>query len=179
MFYIFFSIVTNDCFIFLFKDNLLIARVNENDAMLHSENFVRRVNNVVRENCLSLKNLEEIYFILDPNEQQTSNRVSSSFVTAMTIMSENIKVFSIDSFEFQKGRLKNCLSVISFGKSLKKYWLNCYEDNKLLYRKKLSSFEEIRILNEKKKFQVICDFENVDFSTNFFFLKNNFKRFEV
>lgn len=176
MFYIFFSIVTEHCFIFLFDDNNLISTIKEHDPFLHSEKFVSRLNKILINNNLSLENLEEIYFVSDPNEQ-SGNRVSFSFVTTMMMLSESIRVFFVDIFEFQKGKLEDCFSVVSFGKKVKKYWLNCYENNQLSYRQRVFSLGEISTLN-KKKVEVVLDFKNIDFLENFFFLKDKFRKFE-
>jgi tRNA A37 threonylcarbamoyladenosine modification protein TsaB len=174
---LFFSLITDFIFISLFKNEKLFKSIYESNHCLHSENFINKLSFLLNDQNISLKDVDNIFFISGPGGQ-TGERVSFSFVTSMKILNPELKVFSLDSLTFQSGLIPNCLSIISVGQNTKKYYLNVYHDRNLILKKeRIEKFEVDKIIEEFRDFSLVCNFKDVDFSKIFLLLKDNFSEF--
>ncbi|HXN54495.1 MAG TPA: hypothetical protein VN854_00820 [Mycoplasmatales bacterium] len=158
----------------LFENDKIFSIFKKNNKLLHSDNFIGNLNEILKVNNFSLSDLDNVYFI-SGSGGWTGYRVSISFLTAMSILSK-VKFFSIDSLSFQKGKIKNCLSVIK--NNSRNYLLNHYENDVLIFTDNFLNLEQINAFN-RKNLPIFVDLNNIDFVENFFFLKNKFNEFEI
>lgn len=174
---LFFSLITDFIFVSLFENEKLINELYESNYCLHSENFVSKLSVLLKNNNLTLKSIDSIFFLSGPGGQ-TGERVSFSFVTAMKILNPDLKAFFLDSLKFQIGTNLNCLSIVTVGQSTKKYYVDIYKNGRIYLKKERVGESELReIKNNFKHFSSITDFENVKFSSLFLSLKSTFLPF--
>lgn len=178
MYSIFFSTVTDTVFICLLRGDSVITTICENNSLLHSENFVSKLNQLVTEVNLTLRDIKQIYFLSGPGSQ-TGERVAFSFVTIMKILDPQVELFTLDSLSFQASLEQDCLSVISIGKNSKKYCINRYQQGTLLLSENRVSEERFtEIVEQFRKANLLIDYQNVDFLSCFQISKTNFRKFE-
>ncbi|WNE41331.1 MAG: hypothetical protein AM1032_000071 [Mycoplasmataceae bacterium] len=174
---LFFSLITDFIFISLFKNGELVNKIYENNACLHSENFISKLGNFLKNEGFSLKEINNIFFLSGPGGQ-TGERVSFSFATSMKILNPVVKIFSLSSLNFQTGLNSNCLSVISVGENTKKYYVDVYEEGRIILKKeKIEKNELDKIIESFNNFYLIFNFNNVDFSVLFLNTRFKFSQF--
>lgn len=175
---IFLSTVTDVLFIALFRDSVLLESICEENSLLHSENFVSKIEQLLRRAQLRLADIDTIFFLSGPGSQ-TGERVAFSFVTAVRFLKPEIQLLTIDSLSFQLGAAQDCLSVVTIGKNAKKYFVNCYQGGVLtLAANRIGSEEFTKIVEKFAQLDLLINYEKVDFLNSFRYTKDKFRIFE-
>ena len=171
---LFFSIITDRLFFLLLENNNLVGKISEDNENFHSENFILKLSSLLKNCGIKLRDIDNVFFLDGPGSQ-TGERIGVTFVTALKLVSPNFQSFKLDSLTFQAGLNKNCLSAISFGKKVKKFFLNVYFGGELISSKKKVSCEDLES-NIKKfpEFPVFIDFAGIDFFELFVNMKKKF-----
>ncbi|WNE40380.1 MAG: hypothetical protein GBAus27B_000447 [Mycoplasmataceae bacterium] len=168
-----FSLSSSFLFLALWKNNQCLISVKEENVRQHSEKFLSRLGQSLKQINHSLKDISEVYFTSQPSGQ-TGLRVSLSFLSTLQFLNPQIKIYHINTLLLQAGN-NNCLSLLIIDSQGNKHHLAIYQNKKCLLKDKVVSKEELeKIKTEFLELPILKDFLEIDFLTNFQKLKDDF-----
>ncbi|MCE8158896.1 MAG: hypothetical protein I3270_00185 [Candidatus Moeniiplasma glomeromycotorum] len=173
MLQLFFSLTSPFLGLSVWENNQCLISLQKENHRLHADNFLTHLKTILKQINRSLPELKEIYFTSFPSGQ-TGLRVSLTFLITLQALNPQIKLYQINTLQFQAGN-DNCLSLLTLDKRESKYYVAVYSQKRCLLAPQLVRKEELTGLVEQfKGFLVQQDFREIDLVSQFQILKNEF-----
>ncbi|WP_339022599.1 tRNA (adenosine(37)-N6)-threonylcarbamoyltransferase complex dimerization subunit type 1 TsaB [Spiroplasma endosymbiont of Crioceris asparagi] len=152
------------------KDNEVLDKLFLENEKRISDHISNTINQLLKKHNLTLKDLNNIYLAKGPGSY-TGVRVGVAFSKTLMILNKKIKVFSISSLVFQAGVNKVISTLDAKGE---KVYFGIYENGKNLIPDQILEFSQFEMIAQKfANFEIVKDYQNIDFEKNYFDLKNN------
>lgn len=173
MLQLFFSLASPFLILSLWENQRCLISLQKENYRLHADNFLTHLKTILKQVKHSLTELQEIYFTSAPSGQ-TGLRVSLTFLITLQTLNSKIKLYHINSLQFQAGN-DNCLSLLTLDRQESKYHVAVYSQKCCLLTPRLVSKEELtNLMKQFESFLVRKDFKGIDFVNQFQILRGEF-----
>ncbi|URM52948.1 hypothetical protein [Mycoplasma sp. SG1] len=151
--------------IILEKDNLILAKINQNNFQKHSENYIETVfNDILKKHNFKINDLDNVYTTIGPGSY-VGVRIVLVFVKMLKMIYPKIKVFTINSLLAQVETKHKTISLLMVSNSV-----NYFQT--FLHFKAIDEIQKCDILTvykllENKDSEKVIDFQSVHFIDSF------------
>jgi len=157
--------------ILLEKDGQIVDSVIKRDTKKVSDIFISSLNEFLSKHQLTLKEIENLYVTTGPGSY-TGVRIGLLFVKTLKTIDDHYQTYVINSLAYQAG-LEKVISVLDARGQ--KFFVGVYENGKPLIEEQLVTQEELDAIKAKYQFNVVADYQELDFAKNFLALKDSFE----
>ncbi|ATG97590.1 tRNA (adenosine(37)-N6)-threonylcarbamoyltransferase complex dimerization subunit type 1 TsaB [Mesoplasma lactucae] len=160
------------------KDNKIIDQFVLKDTKKVSDVFIPNLQEMLKKNNLTIHDITNLYVTTGPGSY-TGERVGLTMVKTLKTLNVKYNVYVINSLLYQAGMNKKISLLDARGK---KYYLGIYDNAEPQVQEQLISIEDLdkEYLNNEawSSYQVVKDYQDLDFSANYLALKPKFELIE-
>ncbi|AHI52544.1 tRNA (adenosine(37)-N6)-threonylcarbamoyltransferase complex dimerization subunit type 1 TsaB [Spiroplasma culicicola] len=162
----------NKLIIILEQNNQIIDHLFLDNQTRISDIALEKLHDFLKQNNLTIKDIKDFYLTVGPGSY-TGVRVAVTIIKTLKTIDNSINVYTISSLAFQAGA-KSAISLLDARGN--KFYMGIYKNKECIIVDQLIPTDYLEnFTDEFQGFDVLKDYNGIDFNENFLNLKANFK----